>query len=109
MSLTNHRVSEARLLAELTARPSVALCMVCLLAATGLSIADAGGDLERHGMRVDAWDARCDRCHRSAVIVAIANPVDEVDDELKLAPAGPSEVGRDVRKTVGELAQSRRR
>ena len=67
MSLTNHRV-----LAELTARPSVALCMACLVAATGLSIADGGGELEGHGMRVDAWDARCDRCHRAAVIMAIA-------------------------------------
>ena len=72
MSLINHRGSEARLLAELTARPSVALCMACLVAATGLSIADGGGELEGHGMRVDAWDARCDRCHRAAVIMAIA-------------------------------------
>lgn len=64
---------ESRLLAVLTARPSVALCMTCLMVATGLCIADASGELERDGSRVDAWDARCDHCYKAAAIFATTN------------------------------------
>jgi hypothetical protein len=64
---------ESRLLAVLTARPSVALCMACLVVATGLRIADASGEIERDGARVDAWEARCDRCDQAAAIFVTTN------------------------------------
>ena len=72
MCLTDHRTAEARLLAELTAERSIALCMACLMAATGLSAVHGSAEAESHGRKEETWDAHCDRCRRPAVIIAIA-------------------------------------
>ena len=60
-----------RLLAVLTTRPRVALCMACLVAATGLNVEHARGEPKSPGLPL-GWEARCDRCHRAAVVLAVA-------------------------------------
>ena len=62
----------SRLLAVLTTRPRVALCMACLAAATGVNIEDSRGELRSTPLPL-AWEPRCDRCHRPAVVLAVAN------------------------------------